>query len=133
MGQIFYYPVLIKEVYLDSFGHMNNAVYLTLFEEARWDLVTKNGFGIAEIQKSGIGYTVLQANLKFLKELKVREEIVIQTQGVGYERKLIHIAQKMVRGEEDCCLAEITIALFDIHQRKLIPPTPKDLAILGFE
>ena len=35
--KVFTYPLLIKETYLDTFGHVNNATYLTLFEEARWD------------------------------------------------------------------------------------------------
>lgn len=33
-AKIFTYPMLIKESHLDSFGHMNNATYLELFENA---------------------------------------------------------------------------------------------------
>ncbi len=43
------YEVLILESYLDSFGHVNNAAYLTLFEEARWDFITKNGYGLNKV------------------------------------------------------------------------------------
>ena len=48
---VFTYPVTIKEVYLDTFGHMNNAMYLTLFEEARWEFITQRGFGLKTITK----------------------------------------------------------------------------------
>ena len=46
---IFSYPLIIKEMDLDTFGHVNNARYLTLFEDARWDLITKNGYGLKKI------------------------------------------------------------------------------------
>ncbi len=42
------YDVLILESHLDTFGHVNNAAYLTLFEESRWDFITKNGYGLKE-------------------------------------------------------------------------------------
>jgi len=32
---------------------MNNATYLTLFEEARLDLITKNGYGMDKIAATG--------------------------------------------------------------------------------
>ena len=45
------YPLLIVERHLDTFGHVNNATYLELFEEARWDWLQQNGYGLDEIRK----------------------------------------------------------------------------------
>ena len=64
-GKVFYYPILVKEIYLDTFGHMNNATYLTLFEEARWDILTKNGYGLQKIQETGLGPTILELKVTF--------------------------------------------------------------------
>ena len=36
----FIYHTQIKEKDLDTLGHVNNAKYLELFEEARWDFIT---------------------------------------------------------------------------------------------
>src|SRR5579864_8644527 len=35
--------ITIGESQLDSFGHLNNARYLELFEQARWDVITERG------------------------------------------------------------------------------------------
>ena len=51
----FIYTVMIKENHLDTFGHVNNAAYLTLYEEARWDFITKNGYGLEVIQNEKKG------------------------------------------------------------------------------
>ena len=39
----------------------------------------------------------------------------------------------MVRDEEICCTADFTIALFDLHARKLVLPTPEWLYAVGSE
>jgi len=128
---IFSYPILIKEIYLDSFGHVNNAQYLTLFEEARWEWISRNGYGLPKIKETGLGPTILELKVRYLKELCLREEVVIQTRLLSYERKIGKIQQEILRGEEQCCVAEFTIALFDLKARKLVAPTPEWLRALG--
>ena len=41
LNEVFEYELVIKECHLDSFGHVNNAIYVQLYEEARWDFITK--------------------------------------------------------------------------------------------
>lgn len=130
-AKIFYYPTVIKEIYLDSFAHMNNATYLMLFEEARWDLITKNGFGLNKIRETGIGPTILEIKINFFKELLVRDEIIIETQIASYEDKIAKLKQQMIRAGEVCCSAEFTIALFSLKERKLILPTEDWLKAVG--
>lgn len=130
-AKIFRYPITIKESYLDTFGHVNNAVYLTLFEEARWDLLTQNGFGMLKIQELGQGPTILEIKLNFYKELRLREDIIIETQIVSYERKIGKLVQKMIRNGEVCCQVEIVVGFFDLKTRKLIVPSPEMLSALG--
>lgn len=127
----FFYPILIKESHLDTFGHVNNAEYLRLFEEARWDLVTQNGYGIDKIKETGLGPTILQINLRFIKEIRLRENITIETQIISYKNKIGKLGQKMVRNDEVCCEAEFTIGLFDTKERKLVLPTPAWLHAVG--
>jgi YbgC/YbaW family acyl-CoA thioester hydrolase len=127
------YPVLIKEANLDTFGHVNNAMYLVLLEEARWDLLTGNGYGLDKIMSTRIGPTILEINLRFLRELKLRDEIIIETRLVSYEKKIGIIEHKILRGTELCCTAQLTLALFDLNLRKIIPPTPEWLKGIGVE
>jgi acyl-CoA thioester hydrolase len=131
MSKIHSYPLIIKETYLDSFGHVNNAVYLTLFEEARWDLLTTNGYDLKKIKETGLGPVILEINLKFSKELRGRDEIVIQTELISYEKKIAVMIQKMWRGEELCCTMEMKFGLFSLNERKLVMPTPEWLKAMG--
>ena len=48
-GTVHEYELLIHEAHLDTFGHVNNAKYLEVLEEARWDFITRNGYGLDEV------------------------------------------------------------------------------------
>ena len=132
VGKTFYYDLDILERHLDTFGHVNNAKYLEIFEEARWDLVTHNGYGLEEVRSSGKGPIVLQVNLRFKKELRLREKVRVQTSVVSHNKKLSMFRQAMLNpAGEVCAEADFTMGFFDTVVRKLISPTPKWLAALG--
>lgn len=131
-AKIFSYPLLIKEAHLDTFGHVNNATYLALLEEARWDLLTKNGFGLKKMQEAGLGPAILEIKLSFLKELRLRDTITIETQLLSYDKKIGKLAHKILRDGEICNEAEFVFGLFSLKERKLILPTPEWLQAIGF-
>jgi acyl-CoA thioester hydrolase len=82
------YTTQILEGHLDTFGHVNNARYLDLLEEARWQWITDNGFGLAEIQRHKLGPTILEIDIKFRRELQNRERITIRTTVLEYSGKV---------------------------------------------
>lgn len=124
--QAYDYKLLIQEFHLDTFGHVNNATYLAIYEEARWDLITKNGYGLKEIQKSGKSPIIMEVNLKFQKEIRLRETITVKTELIKYEGKVGILKQTMVKESGDqASEALFTFGLFDLATRKLIEPTPE--------
>lgn len=128
----FEYHVTILETFLDTFGHVNNAVYLTLFEEARWDFITKNGYGLKVIQDKQEGPVVLDVYCRYRRELKERERIVIKShieEIDGRFMKLRQIIQK--ENGELACEALYTIGFFDMVKRKLILPSDAWLTAIG--
>jgi thioesterase-3 len=128
--QVHTYPIVIREQHLDTFGHVNNATYLTLLEEARWELIAEAGYGLQRIKETGLGPIVLDISIKFLRELKLRENVIIETQMTSYRGKVSTMIQRMLRNGEVCCVAEFTMALFNTTERKLVAPTPEWLAAI---
>ncbi len=128
------YAVLIIERHLDTFGHVNNATYLDLFEAARWDWITSNGFGIERIRELQQGPTVVEVTLRFKREIKNRQRILIRSWVESYEGKICNVIQEM-RDEtgELCCDARFLCALFDMQARRLLAPTPDWLRAVGMK
>lgn len=116
------YEFMVREAHLDTFGHVNNAEYLRLFEAARWDIITAGGYGLQEIKASGIGPVLLDVHLKFKKELKLRQRIRIETAFLEQNAKIFKIFQKMINVEtgDIHSEAEYTAGIFDMIKRKLV-------------
>ncbi|MFZ3230502.1 MAG: acyl-CoA thioesterase [Pseudobdellovibrio sp.] len=117
------YKVLIREHHLDSYGHVNNANYLALFEEARWEIITDRGYGYKKVQETAKGPVILEINLKFIKEVKLREMITITLELISYEGKICYLLQKMIKENGDIASElKMTMAFFDLAERKIILP-----------
>lgn len=126
------YRVQILERHLDTFGHVNNATYLELFEEARWDWITKNGYGIERVQSERQGPTILEINIAFKRELRNRQWITLVSWMESYPSRVGEAVQQMLDDEGNlCCEARFVIGLFDLDARKLILPTPAWRAAIG--
>jgi YbgC/YbaW family acyl-CoA thioester hydrolase len=126
------YSILILEKHLDTFGHVNNATYLEMLEEARWDFITARGYGFETIKKTGKGPVILGINMKFLKEIKLRQKIVIETQTISYKGKIASLRQDIFSDAGELMFeARLTFGFFDTVERKLITPSPEWLTAIG--
>lgn len=126
------YELVIKEHHLDSYGHVNNATYLALFEEARWELITQRGYDYQHVHKTGMGPVILEVNMKFMKELVLRETIKISFEMISYEGKIFKLKQKIIKPNGDiACEALFTGGFFDLKARKLILPNEEWLKAVG--
>ncbi len=130
---IFEYEVLIREMHLDSFGHVNNASYVMLYEEARWDFITKNGYGLDYILKHQIGPVILDLNVRFKRELMNREPIKITSQTIEVLSSKILILEQIMYKQDGKIASEakFTVGLFDMKERKLTESTPEWLQAVG--
>jgi len=130
---VFQYPITILESHLDTFGHVNNATYLQIYEEARWDFCTRNGYGMKRIMDDKKGPVLLELNLSFKAELLNREVITIESKFAGMKNKYIMILeQKMIKGcGKVASTLNIEVGMMDLVQRRLIEPSNDWLRAVG--
>lgn len=130
---IYAFHYQITEAELDTFGHVNNAQYLRLYERARWEFITQNGFGLPEIQKINQGPVLLEVKLTFRRELKNREWITIYSQIQQLQGKIFTLKQMMVRSDGRLASEGIFhMALFDLQSRKMLMPDDQWRQAIGF-
>jgi thioesterase III len=132
LGTAHEYDLLIREQHLDTFGHVNNAKYLEILEEARWELITANGYGLAEVVRRRLGPTIVEINLRFQRELRNRQRIKIKTWIDSYPGKVGRLVQQIWDQDGNlCCEGVFVIGLFDVAARKLVLPTPEWIKAMG--
>lgn len=133
--KVFKSEFVISESGLDSFGHLNNSMYFRYFEDARWNLLRPTNFSQKKIMERRKGPVLLEASVRFRRELSGGERVEIQTQIQSYEGKIAKLHQKMIALETGTLHAEAdyTMGFFDLERRKLIEPTEEWLSALGRE
>ena len=129
----FEWTFTVLESHLDTFGHMNHATYLQIFEQARWELITEGGFGLKKILETQVGPTILDLKIRYMRELRLRENIKITTICDDYRGgKIGKIRQTMTNDKNEVCTEmDLTVGLFDMKARKLIAATPEWLKAIG--
>ena len=64
---------------LDSFGHVNNSVYLQYAETAMWDCFSKHGL-IPVMKEQDIFPVIMESTLRYMHELRLLENVRIETE-----------------------------------------------------
>ncbi|MDD3876551.1 MAG: acyl-CoA thioesterase [Bacteroidales bacterium] len=86
---------------LDSFGHVNNAVYLNYYEQSRWKIMQEMGL-LDFLRNADLFLFVVKAQLKFIKELNLLEKAYVvssfKTEGffVVFKQEVFNEAKEKV-------------------------------------
>jgi acyl-CoA thioester hydrolase len=124
------YETVIKDSMLDAMGHLNHASYLTLFEEARWDICKAQNMTPEKMQERGIGLVVIEAHIQYRRELRAGERVLIKTRFRDVDRKIWRVEQSMENAETKVCSSiQIKGGMFDLKQRKILLADPEWRAI----
>ena len=114
-------PLDILPRHLDFYGHVNNAAYAELFEEGRWDLISRQGFGREKVQALGLGPVVLELNIRFKREVRAGEKVEVETWTSSAARKVFVVSQKLFNAQGvEAASAEVTLGLLDLTKRRLV-------------
>ena len=74
----FEYYITVRGYELDSFGHVNNAVYLNYIEQAQWEMLRKSGT-FSFFQESEIVPAIIEINIRYIREAKIFDEMVVKS------------------------------------------------------
>src|SRR5262245_60517984 len=69
----------VRSYELDSFGHVNHAVYLNYFEQARFDALSTGGFAIETLAERGWAIHVVHVEVDFRREALLGQEVLVRT------------------------------------------------------
>ncbi len=119
---------------LDEYGHVNNAQYLVLYEQARWNILEMSGLGADMIRVNKTGPVILEVTVRFSKELLRGQKITIETISRRKNELVFLFDQKMINETgEIASKAVFTAALFDLDKRKIIKADKQWLEAFGFK
>lgn len=116
--------VVVRWADLDPNGHVRHSAFYDYGAQARVAYLQKHGFGIEWMMKNGIGPVLFREECKFLRELKMSDELRINVllTGVSEDHRKWSMRHEIHRGEELCAILDMDGAWLDTRQRKIAPP-----------
>lgn len=81
---------------LDVNRHMNNGVYFSIMDVARFDMLVRNGvFGL--MRDKGWYPVVASETITFRKSLQLWQRFTIESRLLGYDERAVYVEHRLVR------------------------------------
>jgi acyl-CoA thioester hydrolase len=112
----------------DRQGHINNAVFCTLFEAGRVDFVFD---GEKPICGPGKAWVIAKLNMDYLAEMNFPGTVEVGSRVLSIGRSSFTVGQALFKDGNCCSTAESVIVLTDEATRKSVPLSDHVKDILG--
>jgi YbgC/YbaW family acyl-CoA thioester hydrolase len=119
---MFDYNLTVRGYELDSYGHVNNAVYLNYFEQARWELLRQIDL-LDYFRENQLFLVVTEIKIRYSSEAKLFDELLIRTKAEK-EAPYLVFYQKMYFGgsKVKSCSAIVKCLLRDSEKHTIDIP-----------
>ena len=114
---MFEYRLSVRGYELDSYNHVNNAVYLNYYEQARWDVMRETGL-LEKLQLENILLVVTEINIRYTREARLFDNILIKSI-VEFSGPYVVFKQKMINVDDGQKLSHTTVKLIPINKDRI--------------
>jgi acyl-CoA thioester hydrolase len=119
----FYHPIEVRYGDLDPQGHLNNARYLTYFEQARVQYFIELGLFTKGQSFMEIGVILAEARVTFHAPVHFGTTILVGVHADRLGNKSMTFEQNIINSENSEVLAsgQVVLVAFDYHTNATIP------------
>lgn len=117
----------VRSTQVDSFGHLNNAAYLELFEWARWEWAADAGMPLEQLMETErIGPAVLHVDLTFRREVRMHQEVTITTWVHEIKGNTRFLVRQQMHDPDGTLTTDLllTFVFFHLDKRRAVPLPP---------
>lgn len=122
----FTHPIEVRYGDLDPQGHLNNAKYLTYFEQARIHYFMQLGLRKPDISFLDIGVILADVHITYKEPVLFGMDIIVGVRITRLGNRSFDVAQAVIDRARDKVMApaKVVMVCFDYHtgQTKPIPP-----------
>ena len=117
---------VIPETYLDEMGHMNVMWYTHLFSQGAWGLFQMVGMTQDYFTTHHAGSFALSQHFRYLKEVRVGQQVTIRSRVLGRSEKRWHVMHFMTNDAiaDLAATCEVVSTHVDIRVRRSSPMPP---------
>lgn len=91
----------LEPQWIDYNGHLNVAYYNVLFDRAVDEFYELIGLGPAYLERTGHSTMVVEAHVRYLRELKLDDPVRVTVQLLDYDAKRMHLFEELRHATEN--------------------------------
>jgi len=119
------FQTIVRGYELDSYGHLNNAVYINYTEQARWEILHSEGL-LDSFLNQKLLLVVTETSIRYMRELKLFDDVKIETL-VSYEAPYLTFHHDIVNLSANVKAAKAVVKTLLIDKNRLPQDIPEDL------
>lgn len=90
--------ITVRSGEIDSFGHVNHAVFLHYFEHARYEALEAAGFRWPLLEENDWQIYVVRIEVDYVSQVRRGDTLQVRTWAEGFRRTTMVLGQEIVRG-----------------------------------
>jgi len=122
---MFEYHLTARGYELDSYNHVNNAVFLNYMEQARWEIMHDEGI-LDRYQEEGKKLVVTEINIRYAREIRLFDEIVAKTE-IREKAPYLVFHHKIINKKKNTLCAKATVKTLLLDNDNMPMDIPEDL------
>jgi YbgC/YbaW family acyl-CoA thioester hydrolase len=110
---------------LDSFGHVNHAVFLSYFEHARFRALDEAGFSWSVLDEKGWAIFVVRVEVDYISEARREDRLLVRTWADSFRRTSMVLVQNIVREDDHSDMvarARVTAVWIGLNRKPIRVP-----------
>jgi YbgC/YbaW family acyl-CoA thioester hydrolase len=97
---VFETTITVRSPEIDSFGHVNHAVFLNYLEHARYEALEAAGFSWPVLQERDWQIYVVRIEVDYVSQARRGDELLVRTWVEGFRRTTMTFGQEIVRADD---------------------------------
>lgn len=107
--------IKVRSYELDAYGHVNHAVFLNYFEQARAEYLEQRGISFQSLWREGFLFVIARAELDYLKPLALSDQIEILGEIIDLGTTSVILTQEITKlsDKEPVCRGKFVAVFLD--------------------
>ncbi|MDH7478606.1 MAG: thioesterase family protein [Syntrophomonadaceae bacterium] len=133
MGEKIVTSARVRNYHIDSYGHVNNAQYLVLLEEARTQFLERVGFPLEELQRQGYQIVINEIHLRLKRPARHGDHLEIHNWFPELRRVRVTWRQEIVNAKSGELIATALVSGGFLKEGRVVPiPEPVYRVMSGY-
>ncbi len=117
MSKVYRCTLEVRAYDIDVYRHMNHAVYVSYFEQARWEMLAEEGITLKKFDEWKCWPIVYHVDVTYKRPALMGEKLEVHTTPLKCAGARMIFDQKIYRGSDLIAEAMITLANIDENGR----------------